>query len=244
MSGSSCELANGGLLKEQLAAEIKQAIVEGRLVPGQRVVEGTWAKQFGVAQASIREAINLLISEGFLVKDAGRSARVVNYSERDIIEIYEVRSALEGVAAQLAAAVAADVSVLETAMERMSAAAKRRDMRTLVESDLEFHLALAVASGNALLADFAKRLLSPLFAFILMRVLRSGQGPEAWLTDLPKHQMIVEFIREGNPALAGQYVQHCMRSFANGAYAVWGNANHSLHGRWTGEAVPRTKHGA
>ncbi len=64
----------GSLVKEHLAGQLKDAIVQGRLSPGQRVVEGAWAREFGVAQASVREAINLLITEGFLVKSAGRSA--------------------------------------------------------------------------------------------------------------------------------------------------------------------------
>ena len=53
-----------------------------------------------MAQASVREAINLLITEGFLVRDAGRSARIVNYREQDVVRhIYEVRAAIEGLAA-------------------------------------------------------------------------------------------------------------------------------------------------
>ena len=42
------------LVKEQLAVQLKQAIIQGRLRPGQRVVEGAWAREFGVAQASVR----------------------------------------------------------------------------------------------------------------------------------------------------------------------------------------------
>src|SRR5215471_7455847 len=93
------ETVPGALLKEHLAARLKQAITSRRLAPGERVIEGKWAKEFGAAQASVREAINLLIAEGFLVKDAGRSARVVNYREQDIVHIYEVRAAMEGLAA-------------------------------------------------------------------------------------------------------------------------------------------------
>src|SRR5882724_5088992 len=120
------EPPQGALLKEHLASAIKQAILGGRLVPGQRVIEGIWAKEFGVAQASVREAINLLISEGFLVKDSGRSARVVNYREADVARIYEVRGALEGLAAQLACASRADLSAVEAAYEGMNAAVQRR----------------------------------------------------------------------------------------------------------------------
>src|SRR5450755_3817002 len=96
--------SHGVLLKEQLASALKQVIVTGRLHAGQRVVETVWPQEFSAAQASVREAINLLITEGFLVKDAGRSARVVNYRELDVAHIYEVRAAMEGLAAKSACA--------------------------------------------------------------------------------------------------------------------------------------------
>jgi DNA-binding GntR family transcriptional regulator len=56
-------------------------------------VKTVWPQEFSVAQASVREAINLLIT-AFLVKDAGRSPRVVNYREQGVRHIYEVRAAI------------------------------------------------------------------------------------------------------------------------------------------------------
>ena len=50
-----------------------------------------------MAHASVREAINLLIAEGFLVNDAGASARVVTYREQDVTHVHEVRQATKGV---------------------------------------------------------------------------------------------------------------------------------------------------
>jgi DNA-binding GntR family transcriptional regulator len=210
-----------GLVKESVATALRQAIVDGRLKPGERVVEGKWAMELGAAQASIREAINLLVAEGFLVKDAGRSARVVQYGEQDIACIYEVRAAIEGLAAQLACANKADLSPLKAAHEGMSGAAARGDMKALLQADLKFHLALTEASGNPLLADIARKMLLPLFAFIEIRVLSIGLGPEAWTTDLMYHEWVLRVIREGNPSLANQTVQQCMQRFAQSAYDVW-----------------------
>jgi DNA-binding GntR family transcriptional regulator len=199
------------------------------------VVESKWAGEFRVAQASVREAINLLIAEGFLVKSAGRSARVVNYRERDIVHIYEIRAAIEGLAAQLACATGADLSILETALHSMEHAVETRDMKKIIESDLEFHVALVQAPGNPLLADFGRKLLYPLFAFIEMRVVRSGQGPTAWIDDLEYHRGILQIIREGNPSLASQFVQHCIGRFAASAYAVWENVGGSVEAHHKGQ---------
>ncbi len=225
---ASSEPPQTTLLKENLATALRQAILDGRLGSGDRVVEGRWAKEFGVAQASVREAINLLITEGFLIKDAGRSARVVIYREKDIADIYQVRAVIEGLAAQLACSSRADLSQLEAALDAMSTAGENRAMKTLIQSDLEFHLSLMQAGGNPLLAEVGRKLLFPLFAFIQMKVLRSGQGPEAWLADLRYHRLILQVIREGNPALSNEFVQHCIKRFAVSAYGVWENVGGSV----------------
>jgi DNA-binding GntR family transcriptional regulator len=237
------EDARFNLVKEQLAAQLKQAVMDGRLLPGQRVIEATWAREFGVAQASVREAINLLVSEGFLVKDAGRSGRVVDYKEQDVKRIFEVRSALEGLAAQIACETEADLSGMESAFERMSASIDRGDTRSVLESDLEFHLALAEASGNTLLIEMLRRLLSPLFAFILIRVLKSGQRPEPWKSDLPRHLAIIQMIHEGNPSVAAQYVRHSISRFERSAYAVWENVPGAVDAHKTGKSDRKARQG-
>src|SRR5260370_15948959 len=211
----------GSLVKEHLAGQLKDAIVQGRLSPGQRVVEGAWAREFGVAQASVREAINLLITEGFLVKSAGRSARVPRYTEEDVKRIYEVRGALEGLAAQLAAATAADLGLLEAALDRMEAAAVRGEVKELVESDLAFHLALAEASGNPLLVEMLGRLLRPLFTFVLLRMMETHETTVRWAPDFARHREIIYLIRDSNPTVAGQFAQHCVGRFVASAQAVW-----------------------
>lgn len=211
----------GSLVKQNLAQALKNAILEGSLLPGQRVVEGKWARHFRVAQASVREAINLLVAEGFLTKDSGRSARVVRYSRADVTRIYEVRAALEGMAAQLAAERKADLGKLDAALSAMRAAARKRDTAALIESDLAFHLALCEASGNSLLLEMARRVLTPLFAFVELRVLQTGQGPEPWIAEFPVFRRMVELIREGDSFLAGRYVHRAIERFLLSAYAVW-----------------------
>jgi len=214
-------LESGPLLKQNLADRLKDAIVAGRLSPGQRVVEATWAHEFGVAQASVREAINLLIADGFLVKSAGRSARVPRYTQEDVARIYEVRGALEGLAAQLAAAAGADLAGLEAALDGMEQAAVRGEVKGLVESDLAFHLALAEASGNPVLVEMLGRLLRPLFTFVLLRMMETQETTVSWAPDFERHREIIYLIRDSNPAVAGQFVQHCVGRFVASAQAVW-----------------------
>src|SRR5579864_7510094 len=114
-TGSSVE----PLVKHTVADCLRKEIASGALRPGTRIVEGTWAREFGVAQGSIREAINLLAQDGFVTKAAGRSARVVSLSEQDVLHIFELRGVLEGLAARLLAETRAHTDPLDHAVERM-----------------------------------------------------------------------------------------------------------------------------
>jgi DNA-binding GntR family transcriptional regulator len=88
--------ASTALVKDAVADRLRVEIASGALRPGIRIVEGYWARKFGVAQASIREAINLLAQEGFVTKASGRSARVVNLTEQDVLHIFQVRAPWKG----------------------------------------------------------------------------------------------------------------------------------------------------
>lgn len=209
------------LIKHDLAERLRAAIVGGALLPGERIVEGTWARKFGVAQASIREAINLLIAEGFVTKASGRSARAVHFTEQDVLHIYDLRGALEGLAARLTVENKRGSGPLRQALDTMRAAAQTGDSEALLAGDLEFHLQLCRGCGNPYVHEHAKRLLLPLFSFVRMRVTASGQSTEAWERDLAVHQRIIDLIDEGEAELAEQYVKRAMARFGAAAYDNW-----------------------
>src|ERR1700733_7868164 len=119
------EPASRALVKSALANRLRDEISSGALPPGVRIIEGTWGRKLGVAQGSIREAINLLAQEGFVTKISGRSARVVSLNEQDVLHLYELRGAIEGLAARLAAARHADIAKLQEIVEAMRRASKK-----------------------------------------------------------------------------------------------------------------------
>jgi DNA-binding GntR family transcriptional regulator len=209
------------LVKQALAERLREEIIAGRLRSGVRIVEGTWARKFGVAQGSIREAINILAQEGFVVKASGRSARVVKLSEEDVLELYALRGAIEGLAARLACQRKPDVSNLEHAINAMRQAAKNNCCQDLLDGDLEFHLELCRLSGNSYVLEHARRILLPFFAFVRIRVLVSGQSTSAWDKDLEAHQRIIDLLREGEGDVIEQYVRRVMTRFAATAYDNW-----------------------
>jgi DNA-binding GntR family transcriptional regulator len=213
--------ATNGLIKNLRSDKLRAEILNSSLKPGERIVEGKWAAKFGVAQASIREAINILAQEGFVTKAPNRSARVIHLSEIDVSHIYYLRGAIEGLAARLAARFRQDLNVLQATMDAMRESARTGDREGLIDCDLHFHLALCDLSHNPYLIEHARRILIPLFAFVRMRVSASGQSTSAWEKDLEAHQRIIDLIREGEGEVAEQYVKRAMDRFAKTAYDYW-----------------------
>ena len=209
------------LVKDTVADRLRAEIASGALRPGIRIIEAAWARKIGVAQASIREAINLLAQEGFVTKASGRSARVVSLTRQDVLQIYEIRGALEGLAARLLAARPHDVQPLEEALAGMRRAAKHRRHGELIDADLKFHVELCRLSNNSYLIDHARKALLPFFAFVRIRVISSGQDTAVWSKDLEAHQRIVDLVKEGQGEVAEAYLQRMMARFALTAYDNW-----------------------
>jgi DNA-binding GntR family transcriptional regulator len=213
--------ALSGLLKTNIAEMLREQIMKGTLAPGERIIEAKWATRFGVAQASIREAINILAQDGFIRKESGRSARVIRLSEGDVAHLYDLRGVIEGLAARNAAAGKPNLATLQASVHQMREASEAGDRRKLLDADLQFHLELCRLSQNPYVIEQARRILLPFFAFVRMRVTTSGQETKVWEKGLESHQRIVDLLREGEPEVAEHYVKRVMARFGKTAYDVW-----------------------
>lgn len=214
------------LLKGTVAERLRVEIVKGRLRPGEKIVEGSWARALGVSQASIREAINILAKDGLVTKAQGRSARVVNLSAEDVLQIYEMRGVLEGLAARLAAEKRSDTAGVEKELSSMQLSAERDDVAAILDANLRFHLGLCELSGNAYLVESACTLMVPFFAFVRIRALASGQSASLWVKDFSAYRRIVELVKEGEGEVVEQYVKKVMARIAATAYASWERKTH------------------
>ncbi len=210
-----------GLLKESIAARLREEILAGRIAPGEKIVEGRWARQYGVAQVSIREALNILAADGFVTKGHGRSARVLKLGDPDIINIYHVRGALEGLAARICAQRCLPLDDLEAALQEIQEAVLRNDIRRAVEKVQHFHICLLEKPGNSFLQEHGRRLVIPLYAFTLMRALAKNLDTSPWAKQLPLHRLIIDVVRLGDPHLAEQTLIYVTNSFLEAALTVW-----------------------
>lgn len=209
------------LLKHTVAERLRGEIVRGVLRPGEKIVEGIWARTLSVSQASIREAINILAKAGFVTKALGRSARVVNLAVEDVKQIYQVRGVIEGLAARLAAERGSDTAKLSNELGKMQASAEKNDVASLLDANLAFHLELFRLSQNEYLKDYAFRILPPFFAFVRIRAIVSGQNASIWAKDFVAYRRIVDLVKEGEGETVEQYIKGVMARIAATAYDSW-----------------------
>lgn len=215
------DLPGADLVKTHIAAGLRERILRGELQPGEIISETHWGRQLGVAQASVREALNHLAGEGLVRKEPGRSARVTNLTQSEVIQAYELRSVMEGLAARLLAEQKADLGELERSIEEMERAALKGNLRGALEADLLFHLRLCELSGNVFLARQARQLLVPFFAFTAIRAAANSEAAPAWVETARDHQLILAGIRSGDPVFAEQSARHAIGKFVTVAHRVW-----------------------
>jgi DNA-binding GntR family transcriptional regulator len=138
--------------------ELRQAILSGRLKPGERLVEERLAEEFGVSRNPVREAIRALASQGLIEVTARRGASVVNMTEQEARETIEVRALLEGHNARLAAR-RRDKDVIkriQKVLRKGSQAVASGRPDELTELNLQFHRELGAAGQNTVLGDVLK----------------------------------------------------------------------------------------
>lgn len=202
-------------VKDNLAVHFRNEIVSGRLRPGENIVEVQWAKTLGVSQSSVREALNILSAEGFVQKGSGRSAQVTKLSDEDIQHSYELRAVLEGYVARVVAKRKLDLSDLDQSIADMRSAIDCKNIQAFYERDLQFHFLLAEKSGNKMLLQAVKRILIPLFAFVVIRVYGARFSDEQWNRSLERHQRIVDALKSGDSVYAEHLVIETIYSFCD-----------------------------
>jgi DNA-binding GntR family transcriptional regulator len=134
-----------------IAHEIRRAIVEGRIEPGEVLREEQLARELGTSRTPVREALIELRNEGLVEAQQTRRAVVRAYTAEELHDIYGLRAALEAHAGRLAAerATPATVAELAASIERFHelAAAPPEDVNGLVTENLVFHGVIADATG-------------------------------------------------------------------------------------------------
>lgn len=148
--------------RETVAATVyrrlREAILEGRLVPGRRINEALLAAQWRISRTPIRDALRRLEAEGLVEASAGRGMVVPTLSQADVDELYVLWESLEGMAARLAAerATPAFLVQLNALLKSYGAALKRDDLPQLIQTDAAFHDAVMQMAQNRRLEEASR----------------------------------------------------------------------------------------
>ena len=201
-------------LAESVYYQIRRKILNGKYTSGENLTELEVSKELNVSRTPVREAFKHLESEGLLELRPNRGAVVVGIGRSDIEDIYEIRSLLEGRAAERAA-LQADKKALEQLAEILDLTEfyiERKDFDRVTTMDDRFHRTIYELTGSRML----QRILKELHAYAENIRERSIKEPGRADLMLKEHRAIVEAMVAQNPEKAGQLmVQHVQNSAAN-----------------------------
>ncbi len=132
---------------------LSSLIITQRLKPGERLIEEQLAKEMGISRTPLRDAINRLAKDGLVIIEPRKGASVKAFKIEDVMEIYDIRMALEGLAARLA------VERLEGKdLKRLREKFDSQDARVLVKADTELHELIIRSCGNEKLMGILENL--------------------------------------------------------------------------------------
>jgi len=209
-------------VRQQVAEVLRAAITSGRFAPGQRLVEKDLCELTGVSRASVREALRQLESEGLIETLPNRGPWVSRLSPQDAVSIYQVRGALEALAAQLFATQASDgqVAELEAAVQVLERAYKARDVDRIVDAKRRFYAVLYQGSGNSMIGS----ILNTMNARITMLRRVSLSSPKRGPASLREIRAVLAAIKRRDPQAAYEASLHHIQQAAKIALASLGAA--------------------
>lgn len=182
-------------LVDQVYEILRGRILSRDLVAGQRLSVPSLADELGTSRSPIREAVQRLVIEGLAWEKPNHGAVVASPDRQMLVDLYQVRAPLEGLAAALTASAVtpASVQALTDSLTAHRAAFEARDTEGVLRADMNFHLCIAQSSGNAEL----NRVLAPIYQRMTLGML-AGR-PEAWPAKaIREHEAILDAIRSGD----------------------------------------------
>ncbi|HYF84093.1 MAG TPA: GntR family transcriptional regulator [Clostridia bacterium] len=194
------KLDNYKPLREIVFESVRGAIISGVLKPGERLMEVQLAEKLGVSRTPIREAIRKLELEGLVIMMPRKGAYVADLSLKDITDVLEIRAALEGLAAGLAALRITDEEIEELELNALQfhQALEADDFDMIVQKDIEFHDRIFKATRNDKLLQITNNLREQVQRFRIMYINKSNKSK-----DLAKeHYEIAEAISKRNIDMA------------------------------------------
>jgi DNA-binding GntR family transcriptional regulator len=201
-------------IADRLFLELRRAILEGEIPPGKKISEPELAGQYNVSRGSLREAISKLENCNLVTRKPNIGARVVGFSANQLMEIYQIREAMEGIAARLAAEnmTSEQLSHLNALLERNKVAVTTQDpyqtpTSVHYDADLDFHFCIIQGSHNERL----QRMLC-MDLYDLVRFYRFRLNPRFSEKALNEHELIASALNNRDGEMAELLMRHHIRA--------------------------------
>jgi DNA-binding GntR family transcriptional regulator len=206
MPAQLVQLAAAPDLVDRVYRSLLDAICDGSLAPGQRITQEDIAHQLAVSRQPVLQALRLLKKDGFVRDAPGRGLLVAPLDSDWMRKVYEVRGALDALAARLAAQrrVKLDARLIEQGRK----AARGRDVRAMIDADTAFHQAIYAAAGNPLIEQSAQLHWQHLRRVMGSVLQQARQRESVW----DEHEAIARAIAAGDGARAARLIEEHSRT--------------------------------
>ena len=194
-------------LVDQVYRALLDAIRDGSLAPGARLTQEDIAQQLAVSRQPVLKALRLLKKDGLVMDAPGRGLQVTPLDPQVVGQVYQVRGALDALAARLAAQQQYRIAPALIAQGRKAAAG--RDIDAMIEADIAFHAAIYEGSGNPLIAQSAQLHWHHVRRVMGAVLQTTPQRESLW----DEHQAIADAIAAGDTDTAGRLIdEHSRRA--------------------------------
>ncbi|MEM9341951.1 MAG: GntR family transcriptional regulator [Pseudomonadota bacterium] len=200
-------------LHEELVDRLRNLVVEDQLKPGEKVPEKELCESFGVSRTPLREALKVLASEGFVVLQANRGARVAEVTRKELENAFPVIARLEQLAGEMACEFLDDagIAAIQTRHDEMVAAYKARDRQAYFLANQDIHQALIRGADNEIL-EAHHRLLA---ARVRRARFMANLSDERWAQAIEEHEGMMERLHARDAEGLGNLMkQHMMGKYA------------------------------
>ncbi|TWI52593.1 DNA-binding GntR family transcriptional regulator [Pseudomonas duriflava] len=188
---------------EHVFRRIQTAIIKGEIAPGTKISEPELARTYGISRGPLREAIHRLEGQKLVVRIPHVGARVVSLSLEELVELYEIRESLEGMACRLAAERMSESEIIELRnvldTHERDASFQAGQGYYQQEGDHDFHYRIIQGSGNRTLA---RLLCDELYQLVRMYRIQFSATPHRPRQAFTEHHRILDAIAERDGELA------------------------------------------
>ena len=159
-------------LRDVVFNTLRDAILTGKLEPGERLMENHLAEKLGVSRTPIREALRMLELENLVELTPRKGAQVLDMSEKDVVNVLEIREVLEGLATQLACKKMTNelFQELKQAEQEMEQSVQQENIEKMVNADERFHDVIFLSTENEKLIQIFNNLKTQLYRYRMAHV--------------------------------------------------------------------------